>query len=182
MTAMDRSQFEERWKAAESKVRAFLAAACRDGALVDDCTQEVAVASWQKRSQFDHQRPFEAWLVGMARFVLLRYRRDKARSKVILAPDLIERLEAFASAETPFDEVRPQALAACVQALGERARTLLRIRYETDMPLAEVAQQMGRSHGAIRTALVRIRESLRRCIQDRLSGRPQDDDSYAEDV
>ena len=179
---MDQSQFEERWTAAEPKVRAFLAAGCRDAAMVDDWVQEVAATGWRKRSQFDQERPFEAWLVGMARFVLLRHRRDKARGKVILAPDLIERLEILATAEIPFDDGRPQALAACVQALGEPARTLLKIRYETNRPLAEVAQQLGRSHGAVRTALVRIRESLKRCVQDRLSGKHHSNETYAADV
>ena len=48
--------------------------------------------------------------------------------------------------------------------------------------LAEAAQQLGRSHGAIRTALVRLRDSLRRCVRDRLNGVHRGDDAYAEEI
>ena len=179
---MDQLQFEKRWRLAEPKVRTFLAAVCLDAALVDDCLQEVAIAAWRKRTQFDLERSFEAWLIGISRFIVLRHRRDKARSKLILAPDLIGRLEAIASDRTEPDDAIPGALADCVKALGESARKLLQIRYEANKPLADVAEQMGRSHGAIRTALVRIRESLRRCIQDRLRGRFNEGIDYVEDL
>ena len=105
-----------------------------------------------------------------------------ARQRVILAPDLIERLEVLATADMESFDDRRQALAACVSALGEAATTLLKIRYEARTPLAEAAQQLGRSHGAIRTALVRLRDSLRRCVRDRLNGVHRGDDAYAEKI
>ncbi len=179
---MDQSDFEALWTDAAPRVRIFLAAACRDTTLVDDLMQEVAMTAWRKRSQFDKDRRFEAWIIGMARFVLLRHRRDMARQKVILAPDLIERLETLATAEGESLDDRRQALAVCVSALGESARTLLKIRYEVRTPLAEAAQQLGRSHGAIRTALARLRDSLRRCVIDRLNGVHRGDDAYAEGI
>ena len=175
---MDPSQFEVLWDEAAPRVRIFLGAACRDSALVDDFLQEVAMTAWRKRGQFDKDRKFEAWIIGMARFVLLRHRRDMARQKVILAPDLIERLETLATADEESHEDRRKALAKCVWALGESGRTLLKIRYEERTPLAEAAQQLGRSHGAIRTALARLRDTLKRCIQDRLNGVHRGDDVY----
>ena len=182
MTVMNQSQFETLWDDAAPRVRTFLAAACRDSMLVDDCMQEVAMVAWRKRGEFDEDRPFDAWIIGMARFVLLRHRRDMARKRVVLEPDLIEQLEALATADVDAIDDRRQALAACVSALGESAKALLKIRYEEHTPLAEAAQQLGRSHGAIRTALARLRDSLRRCIQDRINGVHRGNDAYEEEV
>ena len=180
MTVMDQSHFEVLWSDAAPRVRAFLAAACRDKTLVDDFVQEVAMTAWRKRSEFNEARQFDSWVIGMARFVVLRHGRDLARQRVLLAPDLVERLETLATADKgPTDEKR-QALAACVEALGEAARTLLGKRYQEGVPLAEVAQQLGRSHGAIRTALSRLRDSLRQCIQERLKAKCPDKDVSTE--
>ncbi|MCA9174371.1 MAG: sigma-70 family RNA polymerase sigma factor [Planctomycetales bacterium] len=172
MTVMDQSHFEALWNAAAPRVRVFLAAACRDTTLVDDFFQEVAMTAWRKRREFDESRQFDAWIIGMARFVVLRHRRDVARQRVILAPDLIERLEALATADPKSTDEQRQSLAACVQTLDEPAKTLLGMRYQEGQPLAEVARQLGRSHGAIRTALSRLRDSLRQCVRDRLGGPP----------
>ena len=174
---MDQSHFEALWNVAAPRVRVFLAAACRDMTLVDDFIQEVAMTAWRKRREFDEARKFDSWIIGMARFVVLRHRRDVARQRVILAPDLIERLEALATADQKSPDDQRQALAACVEALGESARTLLGMRYQEGKPLAEVAQQLGRSHGAIRTALSRLRDSLRQCVRERFGAICPDEDA-----
>ena len=140
------------------------------------------MVAWRKRGQFDEDRRFEAWIIGIARFVVLRHRRDMARQRVILAPDLIERLETLATADDESLDDRRQALAACVSALDESARTLLKIRYEARTPLVDAAQQLGRSHGAIRTALTRLRGSLQRCVRDRLKGVHRGGDNHAEKI
>ena len=180
MNAMNQSQFESLWSNAASRVRVFLAAACRDKALVDDFVQEVAMTAWRKRREFDRARDFDSWIIGMARYVVLRHRRDQARQRVILAPDLIESLAAMAMADPLSPNERQQALDACLDSLGESAKTLLGMRYQEGKPLAAVAEQLGRSHGAIRTALSRLRESLRQCIRERLIATGRDDDAVTE--
>ena len=165
---MDQSHFEVLWNDAAPRVRVYLASACRDKTLVDDFFQEVAITAWRKRGEFDEGRRFDAWIIGMARFIVLRHRRDIARQRVILAPDLVERLESLAVAEEDSPDDKRQALAACVEGLDDSAKALLGLRYEEGKPLAEVARQLGRSHGAIRTALSRLRDSLRLCVGKRL--------------
>lgn len=167
---MERLDFEVAWRRGEPHVRAFLAAACQENTAVQDLAQEVAMAAWRKRDQFDPHRDFTAWIIGMARFVLLRHRRDLARRKVILAPDLVERLAETAIAEAETLDRRRQLLPACREKLGEPARRLLALRLGENLPLAEVAARLGRSHGAVRTAFSRIRDWLRACIEAGLTG------------
>lgn len=171
---MDRLEFETQWRHSEPRVRAFLAAACRDGAAVQDMTQETAMAAWRKRDEFDPARDFLAWVIGMARFVLLRHRRDLARRRVILAPELVEQLAETLVAEAAALDHRQQALAICREQLGEPAKRLLALRLGQGLPLAEVALRLGRTHGAVRTAFSRIRDWLRACIEARLAGQSMD--------
>ncbi len=167
---MDRARFETLWTQSEPGVRAFLAACCRDAAAVQDLAQEVALAAWQKREQYDATRDFQAWLIGMARLIALRKQRDFARQRVFLAPDLIESAGAMLSAESPIFEARREALAGCRERLGAPMKTLLALRLAENLPLEDVARRLNRSHGAVRTALSRVRDWLRACIDAKLAG------------
>jgi RNA polymerase sigma-70 factor (ECF subfamily) len=171
---MDRIEFETHWRRSEPRVRAFLASSCSDGALVLDLVQETALAAWRKRDQFDPDRDFLAWVIGMARFVLLRNRRDLARRRVFLAPELVEQLAEQLVTETAVLDTRQAALAVCREQLGEPAQRLLALRLGEELPLAEVAKRLGRTHGAVRTAFSRVRDWLRACIEKRLAGESMD--------
>lgn len=167
---MDRLVFEREWARCEPRVKAFLSAGCRDGTLVDDLSQEVAAAAWGKRHEYEEDREFLNWAVGMARFVLLRYRRDTARQRVILAPDLIDRVAELLLGQSDELDRKMRALSHCREKLGRPARQLLALRYSEDLPLADVARRLGRSHGAVRTSISRVRDALRTCIETWLKG------------
>ncbi len=172
---MERTDFEARWAQSEPQVRTFLAAGCRDAAVVQDLVQEVALDAWRKRSDFNPGLAFTAWVVGMARFTLLRHRRDLARRFVVLAPDLLESLEQTVVAESELLDRRRGALGHCRGKLGASATKMLDLRLNGGLPLAEVARRLERTHGAVRTAFARTREWLRTCIERRLAGEPVDD-------
>jgi RNA polymerase sigma-70 factor (ECF subfamily) len=142
--------------------------------MVSDLAQETVMAAWRKRDDFDPSRDFLAWVIGMARFVLLRHRRDLARRRVFLSPELVEQLAETLVAEAETLDARQAALATCREQLGEPAQRLLALRLGEELPLAEVAKRLGRSHGAVRTAFSRIRDWLRACIEKRLSGETMD--------
>lgn len=167
---MESAEFERLWVETEPCVRAFLAASCSDRVMVQDLTQEVAMVAWRKRAQFQEGRNFRAWAVGMARLAALRHRRDMARRRVFLAPDVIESLEQTLVVEADTLDRRKAALAVCRDRLGESARRLLTLRFGEDLPLADVAARLGRTHGAVRTAFSRIREGLEKCVGAQLAG------------
>jgi RNA polymerase sigma-70 factor (ECF subfamily) len=61
------------------------------------------------------------------------------------------------------------ALRACVQRLGERARAIVQWRYGEHRGRGEVARSLGMTPDGVKTALRRIRASLKQCIERRLS-------------
>lgn len=165
---MDQLEFEDHWRRCEPRVRGFLAAAGCDASQVVDLAQETALAAWRKREQFDTGRDFMAWVIGMARFCLLRQRRDQARSRLLLAPEVIDQLAETAIKQVETFDRRQAALAACHQELDASAKQLLALRLGEDLPLHDVAERLGRSHGAVRTAFSRLRSALRTCVERRL--------------
>ena len=56
-------------------------------------------------------------------------------------------------------------MAACVQKLAEVKRALLLRYYAGCETIAEIAGDMGRKSDAVRQELVRIRQTLHRCIE-----------------
>ncbi|TWU42384.1 RNA polymerase sigma factor [Novipirellula artificiosorum] len=61
-----------------------------------------------------------------------------------------------------------EALDRCLTRLGDRARELLRLRYEEGMDLVEIRSVLGGKHSAITMKLHRLREQLRTCIESQL--------------
>lgn len=152
-------------------IRAFVLALSGQPGLIDDIVQEVAVVVWRRRHDYDSHQSFGAWARGIARLVTLdSLRRERKRPLAVdsAALDAIE--SSFAAHEqagaTP--DQRLEALERCRERLGAAQRDLLRRRYQDDQSDHAIAEATGRSLAAIHKALVRIRQSLRRCVEQRL--------------
>jgi RNA polymerase sigma-70 factor (ECF subfamily) len=104
-----------------------------------------------------------AWLIGVARHKLADHWRRQARDE--------RRLQAVASdatardgAEDPWD-ARLQAVRAeqTLAAIAPQYRAALTLRYVDDLPVAEVANLLGRPVQATEALLVRARAAFRAC-------------------
>lgn len=174
---MERELFATLWSRAELRLRSYLAACVMNQHQIDELTQKVALAAWRKREEFradssqgDQDGSFLAWVLGFARFEVLRGRRDHSRDRHVLANDLLETLESELHALAPELDLRKQALEWCRTKLDSRSGEMLELAYGRSLPLAAVAKKVGSSPGAIRTALCRIRDRLRDCVERRLAG------------
>jgi len=70
----------------------YLTSALGDVPDVDDLFQETMVVAWRRLDDFDHTRPFGAWLRGIARNLLLAHRREQSRRRC--TPVILDQLEA----------------------------------------------------------------------------------------
>jgi RNA polymerase sigma-70 factor (ECF subfamily) len=167
---MDRSLFATLWAGIDHRLRTYIAACVMDQGRVDDLAQKVALACWHKRGMFREGQEFLAWVLGFARLEVLRGRRDHARDRHVLNEDLLATLESDLGGLAPELNQRGRALEWCRAGLDRRARDLLEMAYGKSLPLAAVARKVGSSHAAVRTALCRIRDRLRECVERRLAG------------
>ncbi len=153
---------------AQRVLRAYLHAATGDVHETDDLLQEVSNVLWEKFDQYDENRPFAAWAVGIARLQVLKWRQARSRSRKVLSEQVVGDLAEAAAAEAEEPDERPALMAGCMQSLQGRARQVLEMKYNQDMAIRQIAEQMGMQVGAIEMALVRARRALRDCIERKM--------------
>ena len=97
-------QFAALWAASQSTVSAFIRTLVPDYQQADEVVQRVAVTLVRKYDQYDQSRSFAAWAIGVAKFEVLYYRRERATDRHQFGDDIVEqiasRYEALAEEST----------------------------------------------------------------------------------
>lgn len=154
---------------------AFSLLANRTGA--EEVLQETNLVLWKKRAEFEQGTNFKAWAFRVLRFQAMAYlKREKRRSrKEVLAfdEDILEKLSTEATTVLDKQGHRVAALRDCLRKLPATDRRLIEGHYLDggldDSTMEKQAAAIGRSVGAFRQVLYRIRNSLRLCIDKTLS-------------
>jgi RNA polymerase sigma-70 factor, ECF subfamily len=154
------------YDAALPRVYGYLLPRTRSVAVAEDLTSETfvaAVAATRERRVRDVTVP---WLIGIARHKLVDHWRRAGREERGLAA--VERDSD--EAEDPWDGVvDADAAHAALSLVSAPQRAALTLRYLDGLPVAEVAEHLGRSVRATETLLVRARAALRRVYLEEAS-------------
>jgi len=136
--------------------------------MADEVLQETSLVLFRRVDEYDEQRPFVAWALGVARFQVLSLNRDAARSRVAFDTELLVRFTETWGELAPGASDRSLFLQDCIQRLAARARQMVRLRYYDELTAEEIARQIGGTGAAVRVALQRIRQQLRECVERQL--------------
>ena len=161
-------QFTRFWTEAQPIVAGYINAVVPDFQEAEDLLQDVAVILLRKFSEYDAQRPFLAWAIGIAKREVLMARRAHARSLLCYQADLLDRISQVYEDLAPELEDRSRALRDCLQTIKGRASELLRLRYEESLKPNAIASRFGLAVVAVRVMLSRTRAALRECIERKL--------------
>lgn len=147
----------------------FIRTLITDMLQAEEVLQRVATAMVRKFDQYDANRPFAAWAVGVAKYEVLYFRRERATDKHVFDDEIVDKIalsfQRFVEDADPFRE----ALEKCLKTLSGRSRKAIDLRYESGLGASAIAGKMGLSAGAVRMLLCRARQSLRECIDSRLN-------------
>jgi len=161
----------------QARVRGYIARFVSERDRVDDIAQEVFLAAFRGFPRFSGDVPVEAWLVGIARNQALVHLRSERRRREAVNGALGDALTAWriemldAEIERGEDRSRDvDALGQCLGTLASDQRSLVEDHYLRRHSSAMLARQLGRGEGAVRMMLLRIRQTLRACIERRLRG------------
>ncbi len=165
----DHERFTLHWTQAHPAIAGFVSAMVPDASAADDVMQEVALALLRKFAEYDPQRPFIAWAMGIAKIAILTERRDRGRAATRFRRESVDELAAEWQAILPTVDERGAALGECMRLVTGRNRELIAMRYEEGMQPQDIAERIGTSSGAIRVALARVRAALSQCIEKRMS-------------
>ncbi|MEX2214868.1 MAG: sigma-70 family RNA polymerase sigma factor [Phycisphaeraceae bacterium] len=130
--------------------------------------QETAVALWRRFDTYDQNLPFAPWACGFARLEVLKHYRNRKGLPCPLSEEVIERLASQYDGELDDLNRRRQALDDCLRKLPPKDSSLVRIRYETNTTIREMAQRDGASEHTLYKALERIRRALFDCVTQSL--------------
>jgi RNA polymerase sigma-70 factor (ECF subfamily) len=157
----------------QSGIHAFLVTLLPREDDLDDLQQQICLALWEKREQYDPARPFLPWAYAFARNHALKHLEKKARdtgTQHFSGPAL----EQIAFAREAFDasiEDRRRTLDACLQQLRPEQRDLIRERFAGQRSLKDLAAASGVSPASLTMRLQRLRHALLRCIEQALAAK-----------
>jgi RNA polymerase sigma-70 factor, ECF subfamily len=134
----------------------------------EEVAQEVFLGAYAALPRFRREASLRTWLLAIARKQCLKALRDRRRRRRL---DEEKRREIARGAHlAPPDpceedpEVLRQRVRQGLDRLGPAARTMLLLRYDTGLTLAEVAHLVGRSEATVRRQLARVLAQLREVL------------------
>jgi RNA polymerase sigma-70 factor (ECF subfamily) len=138
-------------------VYGYLVSRCGSAAVAEDLTSETFMAAVDAVRRAAVPQLTTAWLVGVARHKLVDHWRRKSREERTLA--LVDTDELRDDWDAELDAVRAHTVLA---QLDGNHRSVLTLRYLDGLPVAAVAECVGRTVHATEALLVRARRAFRR--------------------
>jgi RNA polymerase sigma-70 factor (ECF subfamily) len=136
----------------------------------EDAAHEAFLRARRSLDQFDPQRPFRPWLLAIAsHHAVDRLRRRDTERRIFAGEDVVP--EALpGQGPSPLQgelsaALRRQVIAA-VDALPDRYRAPVVLRYFAELPYETVAELLGVSKNQVATLLFRGRRHLRAALED----------------
>lgn len=163
MDEPNRDTFVQLLTGAQTSLFSYIAMLIGDVHDANNVLQQANLVLWRKADEYSESMDFTAWSRKVAYYSTLAYIRDQRRDKHVFDEAVIAQLAARPVAADE-DEVRV-ALRHCLASLPEDLRTLIRERYWPGSSITAIAKKHGKSEGAIRMTLMRVRTTLGNCIE-----------------
>ena len=156
---MTEEEFDAFYHASFGRLVGQIYAMCGNLSEAQDCVQEAFIRAWDRRRSLDSDQSPEAWVRTVAyRLAVSRWRRAR---KAFLPPD-----RAHAPAPPAEPDVTKVALARALQALPADQRRAIVLHHLCDLPVAEIAREIGAPVGTVKARLSRGRAALAALLTD----------------
>ena len=133
----------------------------------EDVLQETATLMWIKFVDFVPGTNFASWGIKIAHFKALRYWRTKKNHCLKFTDKLLEIIADEASLIAAQKDSRLDSLEVCLEKLNPADKSLIKMRYEQDLPPKKIAEAVSRPVQGIYKTLTRIHNVLLICIRRR---------------
>ncbi|QNN21429.1 sigma-70 family RNA polymerase sigma factor [Planctomycetales bacterium ZRK34] len=155
------------WVTAQSVIAGYLHAQLGDFQQVEEVLQSTAAAAVRKVDEYDPERPFLPWVMGIAHYEVLMFRRRLARDRCVFDNEVVERLTSRYQTMAPQLRAMEQSLAECLDQLPARSRQVVDLRYREGLKPRQIAEHLNHSGDAVRSLLKRALQLLRDCLVNR---------------
>lgn len=155
----DPRRFADLYEANFERVYAFIARRVHDRADAEDLTAEVFHQALANLKKFEWRGvPFSAWLYRIASNAIADRWQSVSREQPSAAADDPPDRSGSAS---PEDTEKRARLFRLVSDLPEDQRHVIEMRFAAGKSIAEIAHELGRSHGAVKQLQFRAMRALR---------------------
>jgi RNA polymerase sigma-70 factor (ECF subfamily) len=167
----DRYAFEEFVRRRNRWVRGVIFGVLGNRECVDDVSQQVWSAVWQRIGELRESRSWRPWLYRLARNAAIDAGREITRRRNVVHPLAVDLPERAGSpgpdGEAGRKELHDGVLAA-IQALPAIYREPFVLRHVNGWTYREIGEVMGLPIDSVETRLVRARRFLRESLRDRI--------------
>jgi RNA polymerase sigma-70 factor (ECF subfamily) len=161
---VDATEFDELYAASFRRITGQVYAMIGDLDEATECVQEAFARAWAHRRKLDRASYPEAWVRTTAyRLAVSRWRRAR------LARRPTDRAVGDAITTPPIDESHV-ALVAALRQLPQAQRQALVLHHIADLPVHQIAREVGVPEGTIKARLSRGRTSLAALLADEAPG------------
>lgn len=160
----DQSAFEALVRSVQRPVYGLCLRLLATEAEASEVAQEVFLRAYQNLHKYDESRPFDLWVLAIARNLCLDLLRRRAR---LQTSDVEDMKETLPSGEQSIEEgaiarEERQSLEAALTTLPAEDREVLALYYVQKRTTKEIAQILSVAPGTIMARLFRAREKLRK--------------------
>ena len=157
------------WSGAQPIVANYLRATVLNFHDAEDLVQQVAYAAALRFDEYDPERPFIPWALGIAKYKVLEYRRKTNSDRLMFGEAALDRIRnAYGQMSDQSIADRQLAVQRCIAKLPPRARAVLEMRYMQDIKPGRIAERIGATANAVSLLLSRTRKALGQCVKQNL--------------
>ncbi|WDL98038.1 RNA polymerase sigma factor [Alicyclobacillus sp. ALC3] len=168
----DAGAFEALYDRYSRVVYSFALRSCNDSDLASEVTQDVFVRLWTTEARYQAERSqFRTWLLTITRRILYDKLRRRERQGVVVGihGNVVEDPQLLPHVETQrvsFAQWFREDVEAALQSLQIEERTVVELAYFRQMTLSEIAKELNRPLGTVKTRLHRALKVLREAMPE----------------
>lgn len=163
----DRSAFEALVRGAQRQVYGLSLRLLGSEAEAAEVAQEAFLRAYQNLHRYDEARPFDLWVLAIARNLCLDALRRRSRMRVEDVEEVKDSLPSGQQSQEEGAIAREEhlSLEAAVNALPPEDREVLALYYIQRRTTKEIAQILSVAPGTIMARLFRAREKIRKQLK-----------------
>lgn len=139
----------------------------------EDATGEVFIRVQRAMKTFDSALPFPRWLLSIASHHCIDQLRRRRVEQRLFDPTEVETHDPASLSASPLQDLvaaeRRDAVRSGVEALPERYRMPLVLRYYSEMSYDQIAGALGLNRNHVATLIFRAKQELRRVLERQAS-------------
>lgn len=164
VAAGDREAFRALYRSLSATLMGVALSLLRDRDLAQDVVQEAFVRVWEKATSYDGEKgAVVAWAIVIVRRLALNEIRRR-RTATVPVEDAEAEVDAILSVAGPDPSGQTVRLKRCLEALDPDYRRAILLTYHQGLTNEELAEQLGRPLGTVKSWVRRGLVDLKDCV------------------